>query len=73
MFYFTGMTMQQIRKELEELGVVLTDEQFFSLTYAQLTKIGKKAYKIHKLHNQINTIVDKSSDPSYYHYDEFKG
>lgn len=72
MFYFAGMTMQQIRQELEELGVVLTDEQFFALTYAELTKIGKKAYKIYKLNNQINTTIGKSSDPSYYHYDEFK-
>jgi hypothetical protein len=57
MFYFKGMTLQQIREELDELGIVLTDKQFNALTYAQLNSIGRKAFKAYKLTNRIGNIV----------------
>lgn len=57
MFYFKGMTLQQIREELNELGITLTDKQFNSLTYAQLNSIGKKAFKAYKLTHRIGNIV----------------
>jgi hypothetical protein len=57
MFYFKGMTLQQIREELDDLGVVLTNKEFNSLTYAQLNSIGKKAYKAYKLTHLIGEIV----------------
>lgn len=56
--YFRSMTMQAIREELEELGVVLTDFQFNSLTYAELNSIGRKANKAYKLNRQIGNLVD---------------
>ncbi len=57
MFYFKGMTLQQIREELNDLGIVLTDKQFNALTYAQLNSIGKKAFKAYKLTRRIGNIV----------------
>ena len=56
--YFRGMTMQAIRSELADLGIVLTDAQFNSLTYAELNSIGRKAFKAYKLTNQIGNIVE---------------
>ena len=60
--YFRGMTMQEIRSELEELGVVLTDAQFNSLTYAELNSVGRKAFKAYKLAYQIGKIVNGADD-----------
>lgn len=59
--------MQNIRRELADLGIVLTDAQFNSLTYAELNSIGRKAFKAYKLINQISNIVEGSvnrNDPT---------
>ena len=56
--YFRGMAMQDIRSELATLGIVLTDAQFNSLTYAELNSIGRKAFKAYKLTHQVGNIVE---------------
>ena len=56
--YFRGVAMQDIRRELADLGIVLTDAQFNSLTYAELNSIGRKAFKAYKLTNQVGNIVE---------------
>ena len=56
--YFRGVPMQNIRSELTALGIVLTDAQFNSLTYAELNSVGRKAFKAYKLTHQIGSIVD---------------
>ena len=62
MMHFSGMTLQEIRSELKELGVPLTDEQFNSLTYAELNKMGRKAYKAYRLYKQVDDIVKASKE-----------
>ena len=57
MLHFRGMSLQEIRDELKELGVPLTNEQFNSLTYAELSKMGRKAYKAYRLYKQVDDIV----------------
>jgi hypothetical protein len=61
-FYFKGMTLQQIREELNELGIVLSDAEFNALTYAELNTIGSKAYKVYKLNREIGNIVGHADD-----------
>lgn len=56
-FYFKGMTLQQIREELDELGIILSDSAFNALTYTELNTIGRKAYKVYKLNRRIGNIV----------------
>ncbi len=56
-FYFKGMTLRQIRKELDALGIVLSDSVFNALTYAELNTLGRKAYKVYKLNRKIGNIV----------------
>ena len=60
--YFRGMTLQQIRDELSELGIVLSDSAFNALTYAELNTIGRKAYKVYKLNRRIGNIVAHADD-----------
>lgn len=55
--YFRGMSLQEIRDDLKELGVPLTNEQFNSLTYAELNKMGRKACKAYCLYKQVEEIV----------------
>ena len=57
MNYFKDMTIQQIREELEDLDVVLTDAQFNALTYAELNDIGRKAHKVYKLNLRIGQTI----------------
>lgn len=57
MLHFRGMSLQEIRDELKELGVPLTNEQFNALTYAELNKMGRKAYKAYRLYKQVDDIV----------------
>ena len=54
---FNGMSLQEIRDCLKKLGVPLTDEQFNSLTYNELTKMGRKAHKAYRLYKQVDDIV----------------
>jgi hypothetical protein len=51
------MSLHEIRVELNKLGVSLTNEQFNSLTYAELNKMGRKAYKAYRLYKQVDDIV----------------
>ena len=57
MLHFRGMSLQEIRDELKELGVPLTDAQFNALTYAELNKMGRKAYKAYRPYKQVDDIV----------------
>lgn len=54
---FKDLSLQEIRDCLNELGVPLTDEQFNSLTYDELTKMGRKARKAYNLYKQVDDIV----------------
>ena len=62
MLHFRGMSLQEIRDELKELGVPLTNEQFNALTYAELNKMGRKAYKAYRLYKQVDDIVKASPE-----------
>lgn len=57
-----GLTMKEIRHSLKELGVELTSDQFDALTYSDLVKMERKAYKAYRLYKQVDDIIKASKE-----------
>ena len=57
-----GLTMKEIRHSLKELGVELTTDQFDALTYDDLVKMERKAYKAYRLYKQVDDIIKASKE-----------
>ena len=61
---FNEMSLVSIRKQLAKVGVEMTDEQFYSLTYTELKTIYRKSKKAYKLYAQVDAIIDKKKVPT---------
>ena len=61
---FNEMSLKSIRTRLENVGVVMSDTQFNSLTYSELRTIYHKSKKAYKLYEQVDAIIDKKKVPT---------
>lgn len=56
---FNELSLKSIKTKLEKVGVGMKDEEFCSLTYAELKTIYRKGRKAYKLYGEIDTIIHK--------------
>jgi septum formation inhibitor-activating ATPase MinD len=56
--------LKSIRNKLANLGVVMTDDQFYSLSYLELKTIYKKSEKASVLYSEVANIITKEKIPT---------